>query len=247
MSRPARYSRSIAVVEQSIEERGLEPPAAGEPPRVVEIDAGRGGLSREALAELWAYREVLWAFAARYVKIKYKQAAIGIGWVVMQPLLAAAIFALFLGRYARVPSEGVPYLVFALAGLTGWTYFSTAMGAGSQSVVENQTLLHKVYFPREVLPLGAVGAALVDFGPALVTLVVILLAYGILPAASWILVPLPVLILVLTAAGVSLALGALNVYYRDVKHALPFIIQIGLFTSAVVFPLSLLPSPLETI
>jgi lipopolysaccharide transport system permease protein len=213
----------------------------------VEIRAGRGGLSREALAELWAFREVLWAFAARFVKIKYKQAAIGIGWVVVQPLLTAAIFALFLGRYARVPSDGVPYMAFALAGLTGWTYFANAIGIGAGSVVDNQTLLRKVYFPREVLPLSAVAAALADLGAALLTLVAILAAFGIFPAASWILLPVPVLILLLAAAGVSLALSALNVYYRDVRHALPFIIQIGLFTSAVVFPLTLLPSPFETI
>ena len=218
-----------------------------EPPAVVEIRAGPGGISREALTELWAFREVLWAFASRFVKIKYKQAAIGIGWVIVQPLLSAAIFALLLGRYAKLPSDGVPFLVFALAGMTGWTYFATALSTGASSVVENQSLLHKVYFPREVLPLAAVGAALVDFGPALLTFVVILLAYGITPTVSWVMVPVPVLILVVTAAALSLALGALNVYYRDVKHALPFILQLGLFASAVIFPLSILPYPLETI
>ena len=213
----------------------------------MEVHSGHGGVSREALTELWAFREVLWAFAARYVKIKYKQAAIGIGWVVLQPLLSAAIFALILGRYAHVPSDGAPYLVFVLAGMTGWTYFSTAMTIGALSVVENQTLLKKAYFPREVLPLAAVGAGLVDFGPALVTLIAIVFAYGIAPAASWVLLPVPVLILVLAAAGVSLGLSAINVYYRDVKHAVPFIVQTGLFASAVVYPLSILPSPWGTV
>jgi lipopolysaccharide transport system permease protein len=246
-ARRARYSRPIGVVEQSIEKAAIEPPAAGEHARVVVVDARRGGLSRQALAELWAFREVLWAFTVRFVKIKYKQAAIGIGWVVLQPLISAAIFTLFLGRYAKVPSDGAPYLVFALAGLTGWTYFSTAISTGAQSVVENQNLLKKVYFPREVLPLSAVGAGLVDLGPALVTLIAIVLAYGIDPAASWILLPLPILILVLAAAAVSLGLGALNVYYRDVRHALPFIVQVGLFASAVVYPLSILPSPWGTV
>src|SRR5207247_1880902 len=194
--------------EQSIDKAALEPSTAGEHARIVEVDSRRAGLSREGLAELWAFREVLWAFTVRFVKIKYKQAAIGIGWVVLQPLISAAIFALFLGRYARVPSDGAPYLVFALAGMTGWIYFSTAISIGAQSVVENQTLLKKVYFPREVLPLGAVGAGLVDLGLALVTLIAIVLAYGIEPAASWVLLPLPILILVLAAAAVSLGLGA---------------------------------------
>jgi homopolymeric O-antigen transport system permease protein len=234
-------------VEENIEEAALAAPTAGEGPRVVEVRSGRGGLSRDALAELWAFREVLWAFAVRLVKVKYKQAAIGIGWVVVQPLLTAALFALVFGRYAGLASDGSPYLVFALAGMVCWTYFSTALSGGAQSVVENQTLLHKVYFPREVLPLSAVGAALVDFGPGFLLLVAILLAYGIMPAAAWILAPLPVLILMLTAAALSLALSALNVYYRDVKHALPFILQIGLYASAVIYPLSIIPSPLDTI
>jgi lipopolysaccharide transport system permease protein len=239
-ARRARYSRPIGAVEQNIEEVALKPSAAAAHARIVEVDSGRGGLSRRALAELWEFREVLWAFTARFVKVKYKQAAIGIGWVVLQPLISAAIFALFLGNYARVPSDGAPYLVFVLAGMTGWTYFATAMQTGAQSVVENQTLLKKVYFPREVLPLGAVG-------PAFVTLIAIVLAYGIEPAASWVLVPLPVLILVLAAAAVSLGLGGLNVYYRDVRHALPFLVQIGLFASAVVYPLGILPSPWGTV
>jgi ABC-type polysaccharide/polyol phosphate export permease len=214
---------------------------------VVVVRSGHGGISREGLAELWAFREVLWAFIVRFVKIKYKQAAIGIGWVVLQPLLSAAIFALIFGQYAHVSSDGVPYLVFALAGMTGWSYFSTAISTGAQSVLDNMLLIHKVYFPREVLPLAAVGAALVDLGPALVTLLVFVLAYGIAPAASWILLPVPLFILVLAATAVSVALAALNVYYRDVRHAVPFILQIGLFVSAVVYPLSILPSPWDTV
>ena len=213
----------------------------------MEVRGDRGGISVGALAELWAFREVLWAITVRLVKVKYKQAAIGVGWVVVQPLLSAAIFALLLGRYAHVSSDGVPYLVFALAGMTGWTFFASAMGNGAQSVVDNQTLLRKVYFPRELLPLGAVGAALVDLVPALATLVVVVLLYGIMPAASWVLLPVPLLILTLAAAAVSFALSALNVYYRDVKHALPFLLQIGLIASAVIYPLSLLPSPWDTV
>ena len=129
---------------------------------------------------------MLWAFTVRLVKVKYKQAAIGVGWVVVQPLLSAAIFALLWGATRACRATASPYLVFALAGMTGWTYFASAMSTGAQSVVDDQTLLRKVYFPREVLPLGAVGAALVDFGPGLATLVVVVCCTGSRLAASWV-------------------------------------------------------------
>jgi ABC-type polysaccharide/polyol phosphate export permease len=215
---------------------------------VREIAPERRSLSFANLEELWEFREVLWAFAVRAVKVKYKQAVIGVGWALLQPVLAALLFALIFGHLAKVPTKsGTPYLLFALAGMTCWTYVNTAISTASESMVIDQTLLRKVYFPREVIPLGAVGAALVDFGPALIVLFFVAGLYGEAPALSWILLPVLLLTLVAVSASVGLVLGGLNVYYRDVRYAVPFVLQIGLFASAVVYPLSLLGHPWATV
>jgi len=215
------------------------PPAAAKPE--IEVTGGPGGVSVAALRELWLYREVLTAFVARHVKVKYKQAAIGIGWAVVQPVIASVLFAIFLGRLAGVESEGAPYFLFALAGMVAWAYFSGAAGQGMESLVADQVLLRKVYFPREILPLASVSAALVDLLPALGVLAVAACAYGHWPTLEWLALPLPVLLLALAAAGVALAVSAANVYYRDVRYALPFVLQVGLFASPVVYPLSAVP------
>ncbi len=159
----------------------------------------------------------------------------------MQPVLAAALFAVFFGRLASIPSEGKPYLLFALAGMVAWTYFSGAVGSASESLVANQSLLRKIYFPRELLPLSAVGASLVDLAPGLLILAIAAGAYGIVPSFAWLATPLLVLILVTFAAAVSIGLSAVNVYYRDVKYALPFFLQIGLFASPIVYSLQSIP------
>jgi lipopolysaccharide transport system permease protein len=208
----------------------------------IEIVGGPGGVSLGAARELWLFREVLSAFVVRHVKVKYKQAAIGIGWSVLQPVVAAALFALFLGRFANVSSDGLPYFAFALAGMVAWSAFSGAVGTAMESLVADQVLLRKVYFPREVLPLAAVGAVLVDLVPALATLFVAVLLYGIAPSLTWIAVVLPILVIALSAAGIGMALAALNVYYRDVRYALPFLLQIGLFATPVVYPLDVVPA-----
>ena len=205
----------------------------------------KGGPARvgwSSLRELWVFREVLGAFTARQFKVKYKQAAVGVGWAVLQPALSAGLFAVFLGRVAQVDSEGVPYLLFALAGMVAWTYFSSAAGGAMESLVADQGLLRKVYFPREVLPLAAVGAALVDLAPALVLLAVFSAAYGVAPALSWLALPLPIVVLAAAAAAFGVGLSGLNAYYRDVRYTLPFILQLGLFASPVVYSLRELPS-----
>lgn len=216
-------------------------PAGGEARSHLVITSGRNRLSRESVAELYAFRHVLLGFALRAVKVRYKQAAIGIGWAVIQPVLAASLFAVFLGRLANVPSEGRPYLLFALAGMVAWTYFSGASGSAADSLVANQSLLRKIYFPREVLPLAAVGAALVDLLPGLVVLAVAAGFYGIAPSLPWLATPLLVLVLVVFAAAFSIGFAAVNVYYRDVKYALPFLLQLGLFASPVVYSLHSIP------
>ncbi len=223
-----------------------DPPPVAKP--VVEISPERRSLTFANLEELWDFREVLWGFTVRAVKVKYKQAVIGVGWALIQPTLAALVFALIFGRLAKLPTQGdTPYLLFALAGMTCWAYVNTAVTTSSQSLVTDETLLRKVYFPREVIPLGAIGAALVDFGPGLVVLFVVAGLYGALPALSWVTLPVLVLILIVTSTAVGLTLSGLNVYYRDVKHAIPFLLQMGLFASAIVFPLSLLNEPWATI
>jgi lipopolysaccharide transport system permease protein len=221
---------------------------ASEPQKpLLEIAGGPGGVSRDSLRELWIFREVLFAFVVRQVKVKYKQAAVGVGWAVIQPVVAAGLFALFLGKLSNVGSEGAPYLLFALAGMVAWTYFSGAAGLAMESLITDQALLRKVYFPREVLPLAAVGAVFVDFLPALGTLVVASLLYGVTPTVTWLALPLPAVLLAVTAAAFGLGLSGLNVYYRDVRYALPFVLQLGLFASPVVYPLSALPGTWRTV
>jgi lipopolysaccharide transport system permease protein len=209
---------------------------------VLEVVGGPGRLSRDSFRELWHFRDVQLAFAARQLKVRYKQALVGAGWVVLQPLIAAGIFALFLGRYANVPSEGLPFFLLALAGMAAWTYFSSAVNTGAESLVANQNLVRKIFFPREILPLTPVLSGLVDLAIALVVLVVATFAYGIGPAVAWLALPVPVLIIVLFTAACALGLGALNVYYRDVRYVLPFALQLGLFASPVAYPLSLIPA-----
>ncbi|HET7572548.1 MAG TPA: ABC transporter permease [Gaiellaceae bacterium] len=208
---------------------------------LVEIHGGRGRADLEALRELWRFREVVGAFVKRQVLVKYKQAFVGIGWAVVQPIVGALLFALFLGRFTHIGSEGVPYVVFVLAGTSSWSFFSGATSNSMESVVRDQTLLRKVYFPREILPLTAVLAALVDFAPALGTVVAATLLTGIAPALTWLALPLPLLLLTLTALGIGLAISGLNVYYRDVRYLLPFLIQLGLFSSPVIFSLDVVP------
>jgi ABC-type polysaccharide/polyol phosphate export permease len=208
---------------------------------VLEVTGGPGRLTRESFRELWHFREVQLAFAARQLKVRYKQAVVGAGWVVLQPLIGAAIFALFLGRYADVSSEGVSYFLLALAGMACWGYFSSSANTGAESLVANQNLLRKIFFPREILPLTPVLAGLVDLAISMSVLVAATLVSGIRPAVSWLALPIPVLILVLFSAACALGLSSLNIYYRDVRYVLPFLLQVGLFATPVAYSLSLVP------
>ncbi|HUR17425.1 MAG TPA: ABC transporter permease [Acidimicrobiales bacterium] len=207
------------------------------------IEGGRG---RFSFHELWVFREVLWAFTVRQVKVKYKQAAVGIGWAVLQPVIAAAVFAVFLGRIGGIRSEGVPYLLFALVGMVAWTYFTTAADGAINSLVADQGLLRKVYFPREILPIAAVGAAVLDFIFGMLALcLVAAIFYGIEPQFHLLALPVCFVILTLSAVAIGLGLSAVNVYYRDVRYALPFVLQLLLFCSPVVYPLSEVPDRWE--
>lgn len=214
---------------------------------LLEVEGGRGRVDLATLRELWVFRGVLGAFTVRRVKVKYKQASLGAGWAVIQPLAAAGLFAIVLGRFTKIPSDGVPYFLFALAGMVAWTYFSAAASGATESVVADQVLVRKVYFPREILPLAAVGAALVDLVPALAVLLAVATAYGAAPALAWLWLPVPIVLLAAFATAVGVGFSGLNVYYRDVRHVLPFVFQLGLFASPVIYPVSAVPEAWRTL
>jgi lipopolysaccharide transport system permease protein len=193
------------------------------------------------LHELWDYRELLYFFVWRDVKIRYKQTAIGIAWVILQPLLTMGVFTLFFGRLAKLPSQGLPYPVFYFAALVPWMYFSYALQGATNVVVENQRVITKVYFPRLVLPFSAVLSGLVDFAIGFVVLAILIVAYGIRPTMAVLWLPFLLLLAILTALGVGLWMSALNALYRDVRYVMPFVVQFWMFASPVAYPSALVP------
>jgi homopolymeric O-antigen transport system permease protein len=194
------------------------------------------------LRDLWTYRELVYFLVWRDVKVRYKQTALGAAWAVLQPLLAMCIFSLFFGRLARMESDGVPYPVFNLAGLVPWTYFAFGLTEAANSVVGSRQLITKVYFPRLAIPLAPVLAGLVDFAIAFALLLAVMAWYGFAPGPAVLLVPMLVLLTAMTSFGAGLWLAALNVQYRDVRYVLPFLAQIWLFATPVVYPSSLVPA-----
>jgi lipopolysaccharide transport system permease protein len=204
---------------------------------IIRPRAGWRGLS---LRELWEYRELLAFLTWRNVLVRYKQTAFGIGWAVLQPFTMMVVFSIFFGHVAKIPSDGVPYPIFSFAALLPWTFFATSLTQASSSVVGNANLIGKVYFPRLALPLSAIFTAFVDFLIAFGVLIAMMAYYGIWP--HWLgLLILPALLLLAFAAalGVGLWLATLNVLYRDVQYVMPFLIQLWLFASAVIYPTSL--------
>jgi len=194
------------------------------------------------IEEFWRYRSLIFFLTWRDVMVRYKQAVLGIGWAVFQPALTVLTFSLFFGKLAKVPSDGVPYPVFSFAAMLPWTYFTSALGRGSNSLVSAGGLLSKVYFPRLIIPLSAVVAGLVDYAVTTAILIPFLMFHGFFPTFTW-LIGFPILTLycVALAMGMSLLLSALNVKYRDVSYILPFFIQIWMFATPIVYPLSLIP------
>jgi len=192
-------------------------------------------------AELWAYRELLWVLAGRDVRVRYKQTVLGAGWALLRPLLAMAIFSVIFGRLAKIPSEGAPYPVFVLAALLPWTFFSTAITGAAESLVGSQALVSKIYFPRLIVPLSTLGVALVDLGIGLGLLVALARFYGFGLSAKALLLPVALALLVLASLAVGTGLAALSVAFRDVRHLLPFLVQVWLYATPVVYPASLFP------
>lgn len=207
---------------------------------VIIIEPSRGWFSLK-LHELWEYRELLFFLIWRDIKVRYKQTIIGAGWAIIQPFFTMIVFSLFFGKLAKIPSEGLPYPVFYYSALLPWTYFAGALQNATNTMVENQRVITKVYFPRVILPLAATLSGLVDFGIAFTILIGLMLYYGLVPTAAVLLLPLFLLLAVVTALGAGLWFSALNAIYRDVRYAVPFLIQFWLFASPVAYPSSLVP------
>lgn len=208
------------------------------PTVVIEPTRGWSALN---LKELWKYRDLLMILAGRDVKLRYKQTSLGVTWVILQPLVAALIFSVMFGRFAKLPSDGHPYLVFVFSGVLLWNYFAAVLQRAGNSLITDQRLITKVYFPRLAIPLASTFSALIDLCVAMVVMAVFMGIYGIAP--TWRLLALPgfVILAAITATGVSLWLSALNVKYRDFAHATPFMLQVWMFASPVAYATSIVP------
>lgn len=206
------------------------------------IIEARKGIELFDWRELVAYRDLFRFLVWRQIKVRYAQSAIGIGWAVIQPLFSMLLFTVIFGQLAKVDSNGAPYALFSLAALLPWTYFSNAITDGVASLVSEANMLSKIYFPRLLLPLSAVSAKLVDFAIAAVMMAVLMLFYRQIPPIQFVVLPLAIALMIVTASGVSVWLTALAVQYRDVKHAMNFLVQLLMYASPVVYPTSLIPS-----
>jgi lipopolysaccharide transport system permease protein len=214
-----------------------------EPVRVVEPPSG---LRFPDLRELWEHRDLIYLLVRRDLAVRYRQSAIGAAWAILQPVLLAVVFSVFLGLLAKVPSaEGIPYPVFAVSGMVMWLFFSEAMSRGSESTVASEALITRVYFPRVIIPLAAVMPQLVDFALGFVVVIGAMLIYGEDPSLRVLLLPGVVLVALTTALGIALWLSALHVRYRDIQHVVPFAILVGLFITPITYPFELVPSALQ--
>jgi lipopolysaccharide transport system permease protein len=205
---------------------------------VIEPPAGWRALD---WTELWEYRELLWAMTTRDIKVRYKQTVLGAGWAIVRPLLTMILFTVIFGKFAKMPSDGFPYPVFVYAALLPWTFFSTAVSSGAQSLVGAGPLLSKVFFPRLIIPLSSIGGALIDFLVSSALLLLMMVWYGVGWSAQLALV-LPLLaLLVVVAVAIGTLLSAVTVTFRDFTHITPFLVQIWMYATPVVFPLSVVP------
>lgn len=197
------------------------------------------------LRDLWSYRELLYFLTWRDIKVRYKQTVLGAAWAIIQPLFMMVVFSVFFGGFAKMPSDGLPYPIFAYCGLLPWQLFSVALSGASTSLVAHERVITKVYFPRLIVPTSAVLASLLDFAISFSVLIVMMLFYGLAPTRAVAMLPLFVLLAVVTALGVGFWLSALNVQYRDVRYTLSFLIQLWLFATPVAYPSSIVPGHLR--
>jgi lipopolysaccharide transport system permease protein len=212
---------------------------AGEEKRWVENAPSHAWLPRLDVAELWAFRELVLILALRNIKVRYKQTVLGVGWAVLQPLAAVAIFTLVMHRLAHVPSEGIPYPVFVYAGLAVWLYFANGASTAAESLAQYRDLVTKVYFPRLLAPLAAILPGLIDLSISIFAVGVFMVVFGVAPGWPIVFLPLWIVAAVGTTFGVGVWLSALNARYRDVRNALTFLLQILLFATPVAYPASL--------
>jgi lipopolysaccharide transport system permease protein len=199
------------------------------------------------IGELWAYRELLYFLIWRDVKVRYRQTALGVAWAVIQPVLTMIVFSVFFGKLAKMPSDGVPYPIFAFAALVPWTLFSNGLTLGTNSLVGSSHLIKKVYFPRLIIPTATVLAGVVDFIVALFVLMVLMAFFGITPTLNTLWLPAFLILTLISSLGVSLWLSALNVGYRDIKYVIPFLTQIWMFATPIAYSSSLLNGTWQTV
>ena len=213
---------------------------AGLPPGTLRIQPSHGLLNLR-LGEVWQYRELLYFFVWRDIKVRYKQTAIGAVWAVLQPFMTMVVFSLFFGHLAKIPANNLPYPIFYYCALLPWIYFAGALQNATNVVVEQQRVITKIYFPRVVLPISAVLGGLLDFVISFGVLLAMMAYYRIMPTVATLWLPMFLLLAVLTALGMGLWLSALNAFYRDVRYVVPFLVQFWMFASPVAYPSSLVP------
>lgn len=199
------------------------------------------GLRLTYLKELWEYRELLYFLVWRDIKVRYKQTVIGAAWAILQPVMTMVLFSVVFGNFAKIPSDGLPYPIFAYSALVPWAYFADAMSRGGTGIVDNMNLVSKIYFPRLIIPLSAVTVPLVDFALSFVVLTGMMAWFGVQPTWGIIILPLFLGLALITALSVMLWLSALNVRYRDVRYTIPFLVQVWLYASPVAYPISIVP------
>jgi len=216
-----------------------------EVPTIV-IRPSRGWIALK-LGDLWDYRELLYFLVWRDIKVRYKQTALGAAWAIIQPFFSMVVFSLFFGKLAKMPSDGIPYPIFAFSGLVPWTFFANGLAQSANSLVDSANLIKKVYFPRLTIPIANVLSGLVDFSLAFMVLIGMMLWYGIIPTGRILWLPFLLLLAFVTALAVGLWLSVLNVEYRDVKYTIPFLTQFWMFATPIVYPSTLLKEPWRTV
>lgn len=234
------FSTTVPADSNQEEPGGNERLPPAEKPIVV-IEASKSWVPLR-LGEIWTYHELLYFLIWRDVKVRYKQTLLGAAWAILQPLLTMVIFTLLFGRLAGIKSEGVPYPIFAFGGLLIWIFFANSVTNSGNSLVGSANLITKIYFPRMIVPAGAVAAGLVDLLLAFLVQIVLMIYYGVHPTWAILMVLPLVLLTTLLALGVGMWLSALNVKYRDIRYAIPFLIQLWMFASPIIYPVSMLPA-----
>lgn len=213
---------------------------------VIRIEPSTGWVSLR-LREVWEYRELLYFLIWRDVKVRYKQTALGAAWALLQPLMTMLVFSLFFGRLAKIPSDGIPYPIFSLAGLVPWTFFSSGLTQAANCLVTNSSMVKKIYFPRLTVPIATVMSGVVDFALTLLLLAGMMVYHHVHVELHVLMLPLFLLLAFITSLGVGLWLAALNVEYRDVRYVVPFLVQFWMYATPIVYPSSLLPEPWKSL